>query len=80
MGKFSVNSIRGNENGKVRLGEGLLNDASKDIIKMRIVNLERDKIRKNPSNNYSINDIDSLAESIKIMELLHHLMLQNWKK
>ena len=65
MGKFSVNSIRGNENGKVRLGEGLLNDASKDIIKMRIVNLERDKIRKNPSNNYSINDIDSLAESIK---------------
>ena len=29
MGKFSVNSIRGNENGKVRLGEGLLNDASK---------------------------------------------------
>ena len=34
MGKFSVNSIRGNENGKVRLGEGLLNDASKDIIKI----------------------------------------------
>ena len=26
MGKFSVNSIRGNENGKVRLGEGLLNE------------------------------------------------------
>ena len=30
MGKFSVNSIRGNENGKVRLGEGLLNDASNE--------------------------------------------------
>ena len=53
MGKFSVNSIRGNEDGKglkvdavegekkLRLGEGLLNDASKDVIKMRIVNLDR---------------------------------------
>ena len=78
MGKFSVNSIRGNEDGKglkvdavegekkLRLGEGLLNDASKDVIKMRIVNLDRNKIRKNSKNNYSIKDIDSLAESIRI--------------
>lgn len=59
MGKFSVNSIRGNENGKVRLGEGLLNDASKDIVKMRIVNLERDKIRK------------TQAITIALMTLIH---------
>ena len=51
---------------KLRLGEGLLNDASKDVIKMRIVNLDRNKIRKNSKNNYSIKDIDSLAESIRI--------------
>ena len=74
----SKNPLRGNEDGKglkvdavegekkLRLGEGLLNDASKDVIKMRIVNLDRNKIRKNSKNNYSIKDIDSLAESIRI--------------
>jgi ParB-like chromosome segregation protein Spo0J len=77
MSKFSINSLKGNKDGKslnigviegeskVRLGEGLLNEASKDIIKMRIVNLDRNKIKTNPKNKYSINDIDSLAESIR---------------
>lgn len=79
MGKFNLDSLKGynpekglkvdeNQEGerKVRLGEGLLNEASKDIIKMRIVNLEREKIKKNPKNNYSIGEIESLAESIRV--------------
>lgn len=61
---LKVDAVEGEK--KLRLGEGLLNDASKDVIKMRIVNLDRNKIRKNSKNNYSIKDIDSLAESIRI--------------
>ena len=62
MGKFNVNSIRGYDKIKdikedvsgeeYKFGSGLLSDASKDVVKMNIVNIEREKINKNPKNKY----------------------------
>lgn len=75
MGKFSINSISGfgEENEKENavpeerymLGDELLDEKSRDIVKLKISNIERKKIKKNPNNNYSIDKIDELKESIK---------------
>ena len=75
MGKFSINSISGfgEENKKENtipeerymLGDDLLDDKSRDIVKLKISNIERKKIKKNPKNNYSIDNIEDLKESIK---------------
>lgn len=75
MGKFSINSISGfgEENKKENtipeerymLGDDLLDDKSRDIVKLKISNIERKKIKKNPKNNYSIDNIEELKESIK---------------
>ena len=77
MGKFNVNSIAGfeklndsNENqtgntDRYKLGSELLDEQSKDIVKLRISNISRDRIKKNPENIYSIERIDELKESIK---------------
>ena len=56
-----------------RLGEGLLNGASKELVKMKLFNLRRADIIKNEENHYSINGIESLAWSIKIFGLLQPL-------
>ncbi|RGG64367.1 hypothetical protein DWW96_09665 [Eubacterium sp. AF17-7] len=83
MGKFNVNSIRGYDKIKdikedvsgeeYKFGSGLLSDASKDVVKMNIVNIEREKINKNPKNKYKIGEIDTLAESIKIYGIVNPL-------
>ena len=75
MGKFSINSISGfgEENKKENtipeerymLGDELLDDKSREIVKLKISNIERKKIKKNPNNKYSIEKIDELKESIK---------------
>ena len=83
MGKFNVNSIRGYDKIKdikedvsgeeYKFGSGLLSDASKEVVKMNIVNIEREKINKNPKNKYKIGEIDTLAESIKIYGIVNPL-------
>mgnify|MGYP002615878654 CR=1 FL=1 len=40
---------------------------------MNIVNIEREKINKNPKNKYKIGEIDTLAESIKIYGIVNPL-------
>ena len=56
MGKFNVNSIRGYDKIKdikedvsgeeYKFGSGLLSDASKDVVKMNIVNIEEKRLTK----------------------------------
>lgn len=75
MNKFRMSSINGFEENKnekasipedrYMLGDELLSEESKAIVKMKISNIERGKIIKNPKNNYSINGIEGLRESIK---------------
>lgn len=57
----------------VRAGDGLLSDISRGSVLMKITNLPRAKIRKNPKNRYSIEGIASLAESIKQYGLIQPL-------
>ena len=80
MGKFKIPSIkeiepeRGEDTGeRFRVGSGLLSDVSKGSVLMKITNIPRDKIVKNPKNKYSISGIPSLAESIKQYGLVQPL-------
>ena len=52
-------------------GAGLLNEASKSLAKnnMEVVYVPRNEIYKNPKNEYSISDIDNLADLIYVMGL-----------
>lgn len=50
---------------KFRVGAGLLSESSKGMVVMKITNIPRGQIEKNPENKYSISGIPSLAESIK---------------
>ena len=52
-------------------GAGLLNEASKNLAKnnMDITYIPRDEIYKNPKNEYSISDIENLADLIYVMGL-----------
>lgn len=52
-------------------GAGLLNEASKNLAKnnMEITYIPRDEIYKNPKNEYSILDIENLADLIYVMGL-----------
>lgn len=52
-------------------GAGLLNEASKNLAKnnMEITYIPRDEIYKNPKNEYSISDIENLADLIYVMGL-----------
>ena len=58
----------------VKVGAGLLNDASKGN-KMKIIYVQREEIDKNARNEYSIEGIESLAWSIKTLGLLQPLQL-----
>lgn len=52
-------------------GAGLLNEASKNLAKnnMEITYIPREEIYKNPKNEYSISDIENLADLIYVMGL-----------
>lgn len=52
-------------------GAGLLNEASKNLARnnMEITYIPRDEIYKNPKNEYSISDIENLADLIYVMGL-----------
>lgn len=52
-------------------GAGLLNEASKNLAKnnMEITYIPREEIYKNPKNEYSISDIENLADLIHVMGL-----------
>lgn len=52
-------------------GAGLLNEASKNLAKnnLEITYIPRDEIYKNPKNEYSISDIENLADLIYVMGL-----------
>lgn len=52
-------------------GAGLLNEASKNLAKnnMEVTYIPRDEIYKNPKNEYSISDIENLADLIYVMGL-----------
>lgn len=52
-------------------GAGLLNEASKNLAKnnMEITYIPRDEIYKNPKNEYSISDIENLADLIYVIGL-----------
>ncbi len=82
MGKFKMPSIKEigpekeqteNTGERFRVGSGLLSDVSKGSVLMKITNIPRDKIVKNPKNKYSISGIPSLAESIKQYGLVQPL-------
>lgn len=73
-GKFKMPSIKDVEQEeskdtavkeKFKVGAGLLSDVSKGSVVMKITNIPREQIEKNPNNKYSISGIPSLAESIK---------------
>lgn len=81
MGKFKMPSIKEIEQEteqvgtgeKFKVGTGLLSDVSKGSVIMKITNIPRSKIAKNPNNKYSISGIPSLAESIKQYGLVQPL-------
>lgn len=82
MGKFKIPSIKEieQETGqpettgeRFRVGSGLLSDVPKGSVLMKITNVPRGKIEKNPNNKYSISGIPSLAESIKQYGLVQPL-------
>lgn len=82
MGKFKIPSIKEieQETGGAektgepfRVGSGLLSDVSKGSVLMKITNIPRGKIERNPNNKYSISGIPSLAESIKQYGLVQPL-------
>lgn len=82
MGKFKMPSIKDIEQEeemkeepkeKFKVGAGLLSDVSKGSVIMKLTNIPRSKIVKNPKNNYSIQGIPSLAESIKQYGLIQPL-------
>lgn len=66
MGKFNVNSLG--------LGNGLLNTYSQELKEaFEIVNIPIDKIDENENNNYSIEAIDELIDSIRTVGLKQNL-------
>lgn len=84
MPKFNRHMIAGNQDRqpeeqpketeeRFQVGAGLLSEASKDVIKMNIEHISRDKIDKNSNNKFSINSINSMAWSIKVLGLLQPL-------
>lgn len=82
MSKFKIPSMREieletgqaeNTGERFKVGEGLLSDVSRGSVLMKITNIPRDKIKKNPKNKYSISGIPSLAESIKQYGLVQPL-------
>ena len=84
MGKFKMTSIKDSikdmeteetQAGKeaFRVGEGILSNVSKASAGLKITNLARDRIEKNPKNKYSISGIPALAESIKQYGLVQPL-------
>lgn len=80
-GKFKMPSIQdvateeiNKTKEKFKVGAGLLSESSKETVMMKITNIPRGEIEKNPENKYSITGIPSLAESIKqygLVEPLH---------
>lgn len=81
MPKFNVGMIRGKEEpeqkevveNRIQVGAGLMSDASKNAVKMKITHISRSDLDKNKNNMYDIGDIESLAWSIKTMGLLQPL-------
>lgn len=66
MSKFNIDSLG--------LGNGLLNNYSKELKEtFEIVNIPIDKIDENEKNNYSIEDIDELVDSIRTVGLKQNL-------
>lgn len=59
--------------GSLKVGAGLLSEASKKLVVMETVNIPREQIKKNPKNKYSITGIPALAESIKQYGLVQPL-------
>lgn len=59
--------------GSLKVGAGLLSEASKKLVMMETVNIPREQIKKNPKNKYSITGIPALAESIKQYGLVQPL-------
>ncbi|MBO5485051.1 MAG: ParB N-terminal domain-containing protein [Lachnospiraceae bacterium] len=53
------------EKGKVLVGAGFFENAGKKHVGQEIIFIPRNKIDKNPNNFYSIDHIDSLAQSIR---------------
>lgn len=86
MSKFRMGSIKNieekninNDEQKQMVGAGLLSEVSKAEIKLKIVNIPRSQIRKNPKNKYSISGIKSLAQSIKDYGLIQPIHIGNKK-
>lgn len=82
MGKFKLptgedikqEAEKGEETkGSLKVGAGLLSEASKKLVVMETVNIPREQIKKNPKNKYSITGIPALAESIKQYGLVQPL-------
>lgn len=64
--KFNLNSLG--------IGEGMLNSKSLELKEnFEIVNIPISKIKENEYNNYSINDIDELVDSIRTVGLKQNL-------
>jgi ParB family chromosome partitioning protein len=64
--KFNLNSLG--------IGEGMLNSKSLELKEnFEIVNIPISKIKENEYNNYSINDIDELVDSIRAVGLKQNL-------
>ncbi len=88
-GKFKMPSIKDVEQEenkdevvkeKFKVGAGLLSDISKGSVVMKVVNIPREQLQKNPKNQYSISGITSLAESIKqygLLQPLHVMETEN---
>lgn len=66
MGKFKDGMLGGKES--IKLGAGLLNAASKELAveRMNIEYIDMDLIDANSKNKYSIENIDELAQMIKL--------------
>ena len=67
MSKFKPDMIRGAGEG-LKVGAGLLNEASKEQSKNKreIEYIDMDKIHINPNNKYSVDDIEDLAQAIRL--------------
>ena len=65
---------------KFKVGAGLLSSVSKGSVVMKVVNIPREQLLKNPNNHYSISGIESLAESIKQYGLLQPIHVMETEK
>lgn len=74
--RFNWDKIKGAE--ALNLGEGLLNEVSKgnSIDRIEIEYLKAEWIRPNPKNKMSMNDIDELAQQIKLAGLKQPLTVR----